>query len=1319
MAIMAMTGLLVQSVVAAPANVGAGTRPAQQAVGENWLEFSATVGEPFVPNEQQKPESLDIVDSRTPTLDLPPLPPDPDKEPVDSVPPERNRDYWTIPMSENFEGAFPNGLWNVFDNNGATYGEYYWDDDDFKPHNNSWSAWVANGGANGVDPQYNNYANNMDTWMMYGPFDLSGCAAADFEFYYWNKSEANYDFFGWGASPNGLNVYGWQLSGSEESWNYVDFDLAQYLGDTSVWLTFIFQSDGSNTDIGTFVDDVTLWCLTETDVKRWTYMVYLAGDNNLESAAVDDFMEMSSVGSTASVNIVALMDRISGFDTSYDDWTDTRRFYITTGLTPAAANGVSWGEANMGDPEVLLKFVRWAKAAYPADHYVLVFWDHGSGWRLRDPNEALTKGVSFDDTSGGDSIDMPELRSTLSTLTGGGATPFDIVGMDACLMAMAEVDNQIKPYANIRVGSEEDEPNDGAPYNTILSALVSDPTMSATALATDMVDFYYSSYGNNNTQSAVNLGSTYTTLNTAINTFALALINNGANYISWIQTARNASTQFAYTYYIDLWDFADWVTINVPDPTINNAAVAVKSAVMAAVVHEHHGASWPWARGISIYFPKTPGEYDARYDGSTGFLEFTANTQWDEWIHTYHNFANYPTMFYKSSPPNGATGQLLSPPLSWGSSTGATKYYICAYDTSNDNVCNGGGIWYDLGPSTDVTVNGLIENTAYYWQVRADNASGTVYANKGTWWSFTTGIKPTAFNKSGPTNGATNQSLNPTLTWGTSTYASSYEYCYDTTNDNACSGWTNNGTSTSKDLNGLSEYTTYYWHVRAINIYGVKYSDGNSPTAFWSFTTGGIPGAFNKTTPSNGVTNRPLSLWLIWGMSSNATSYGYCYDTTDNNSCDSSWINTGVNTSAPISGLDLGTTYYWHVRANNSFGMRYSDSDVWWSFTTGNVPGAFNKIIPANGAINRPLSLTLSWGSSSSAVSYSYCIDSNNNNACDSSWISTGVSTNSPIGGLDLGTTYYWQVRANNSFGSTYSNGGVWWSFTTGNVPGAFDKISPANGATNRPLSLTLIWGKSSGAVSYSYCIDSNNNNACDSSWINTGTSTSAPISGLGFGTTYYWHVKALNSFGEREANGGIWWNFTTPLQVTFKSVGVRDGWILESTETSHLGGTLNATDIIINLGDNTQKKQYRGILSFNTGAGLPDNAVITKVTLKVKKSAVIGGGDPVSMFQGFMVEIKKGTFGTAALETSDFQSLASKTYGPFMTPLSGGWYTIDLTTGKTYINKLSTLSGLSQIRLRFKLDDNNDTIANFLSLFSGDADDANRPQLIIRYYVP
>jgi YVTN family beta-propeller protein len=195
----------------------------------------------------------------------------------------------------------------------------------------------------------------------------------------------------------------------------------------------------------------------------------------------------------------------------------------------------------------------------------------------------------------------------------------------------------------------------------------------------------------------------------------------------------------------------------------------------------------------------------------------------------------------------------------------------------------------------------------------------------------------------------------------------------------------------------------------------------------------------------------------------------------------------------------------------------------------------------------------------------------------------------------------------------------------------------------------------------------------------------------------------------------------------TLFSAGTHDGWILESSENSNKGGTLNSTATTFNLGDDKTKKQYRGILSFATGAGLPDTAVITKVTLKVKKQGITGGGNPVTMFQGFMADVKKGYFGTAAtLQAADFQALLSttgKTYGPVVPALVSGWYTIDLTTVKAYINKTDVSSGLTQIRLRFKVDDNNNAIANYMSFYSGNnltaPNSAYRPQLIIQYYVP
>jgi hypothetical protein len=180
-------------------------------------------------------------------------------------------------------------------------------------------------------------------------------------------------------------------------------------------------------------------------------------------------------------------------------------------------------------------------------------------------------------------------------------------------------------------------------------------------------------------------------------------------------------------------------------------------------------------------------------------------------------------------------------------------------------------------------------------------------------------------------------STSPTLSWGTSTGATSYEYCYDTSNDNSCTGWTSTGSAISVALSGLNEGTTYYWQVRAKNTGGTTYANG-SETAYWSFTTLTSiipPGDFSKSTPGNSATDIPINPILTWSTSANATSYEYCYDTSNDNSC-TGWTSTGSATSVALSGLSYETTFYWHVRANNSIATTYSNgaSTAYWSFTT-------------------------------------------------------------------------------------------------------------------------------------------------------------------------------------------------------------------------------------------------------------------------------------------------------------------------------------------------------------------------------------------------
>jgi hypothetical protein len=188
------------------------------------------------------------------------------------------------------------------------------------------------------------------------------------------------------------------------------------------------------------------------------------------------------------------------------------------------------------------------------------------------------------------------------------------------------------------------------------------------------------------------------------------------------------------------------------------------------------------------------------------------------------------------------------------------------------------------------------------------------------------------------------------------------------------------------------------------------------------------------------------------------------------------------------------------------------------------------------------------------------------------------------------------------------------------------------------------------------------------------------------------------------------------PLK-NLRSIGAQDGWVLESGETTGVGGTLDAGAQTLRLGDDNLDRQYRSILSFNTGV-IPDDAVVTRVTLKIKKAGLVGT-NPFTTHGNILVDLRRGAFsGSAPLQAGDFQAAATAT-GVLLftnTPVNN-WYARSLApTGFAYLNK----AGVTQFRLRFQLDDNDDLSADILTFFSGNYATASaRPLLQVEYYIP
>lgn len=356
--------------------------------------------------------------------------------------------------------------------------------------------------------------------------------------------------------------------------------------------------------------------------------------------------------------------------------------------------------------------------------------------------------------------------------------------------------------------------------------------------------------------------------------------------------------------------------------------------------------------------------------------------------------------------------------LSWNSVENATGYVV-QYSTLSDFSGN----TQLTTTGTNQSISGLGYNTIYYWRVRATN--GNVSSDWSSAYSFTTvQLTLSAPVLSSPSNGSTNVSINPALSWNSVANATGYVLQYSLAQDFS----TNSElimSGTSQALSGLSYNTQYYWRVKATN--GSISSDWSN---VWSFTTVQMTlSAPTLSSPANGATNISLSPTLSWNSVTNATGYVVQYSTASNFASYDEVTTSG--TSCNLSGLSYITTYYWRVKATN--GNISSNWSTSRNFTTVQMSLAAPILSsPTNNSTNVTLNMTFRWNSSNNASGYvlQYSKTSNFNSYTQI----TSTSTSASVTGLSRNTTYYWRVKATN--GNSSSSWSYTWKFKTGTRSG-------------------------------------------------------------------------------------------------------------------------------------------------------------------------------------------------------------------------------------------------------------------------------------------
>ncbi|MBI5242491.1 MAG: hypothetical protein HY922_02255 [Elusimicrobia bacterium] len=363
-------------------------------------------------------------------------------------------------------------------------------------------------------------------------------------------------------------------------------------------------------DVGKIVESVKAEVAAQKDrAASWTIMVFVNAKNNLERYGLLDVNEMEQVGSSDKVKIAVELGRISGYDSSDGDWKGQRRYIVQKDSDPGRITSPVLQDipkADMGDWNHLVDFVRWAQAAAPAQRYMLIVWNHGSGWNRQEARDMTTMGISYDDETGNHMTTL-DLGSAMASIG-----KVDIYAADACLMQMAEVDYQIKDYADFIVASEETEPADGYTYDKLLSPLSANPAMPPIELAKTAAQAYTDHYaGKGATQSSVRAAALVPLL-AALNGWTEAVMT--ANETQVVKTALNATQDFYYSDNKDLYDFVKRVDAATKNDAVKSRGLELEKLILEVVVTHNavSGASYAGASGLAIYLPNSSfnGNYD-------------------------------------------------------------------------------------------------------------------------------------------------------------------------------------------------------------------------------------------------------------------------------------------------------------------------------------------------------------------------------------------------------------------------------------------------------------------------------------------------------------------------------------------------------------------------------------------------------------------------------------------------------------------------------------------------------------------------------------
>ncbi|MDR1097421.1 MAG: hypothetical protein LBL57_04750 [Tannerella sp.] len=195
-----------------------------------------------------------------------------------------------------------------------------------------------------------------------------------------------------------------------------------------------------------------------------TVIVYMAADNDLSGDALVDLEEMQRGYTETGAKLVVFAD-VAG-----------EAPYLLQ-MTGAGGQKIkSYPEFNSADALQMQHVLNEIIELYPAEHYGLILWSHGTSWL-----PAGRRLNSFVE-DGGRQMNIPDLAEALPLR-------FDFILFDACLMGAVEVAYELKDKTDFLIASSTETIYEGFPYDRIIPELLA-PEVNPVQVARRYFDYY-------------------------------------------------------------------------------------------------------------------------------------------------------------------------------------------------------------------------------------------------------------------------------------------------------------------------------------------------------------------------------------------------------------------------------------------------------------------------------------------------------------------------------------------------------------------------------------------------------------------------------------------------------------------------------------------------------------------------------------------------------------------------------------------------------------------------------------------------------------